>query len=98
MDIKITKPTPTDLEVLQERNEDSVDSGKVDGDNSGEIDHIAVKQVLEIDRDDSSYDEDVQRLVRWAKAQSDSDDPTELKWVIRDLRMRLGTPPIWRLH
>lgn len=90
--IDITPPTKTDVEKLQEANEESVPQQVLDGDNEGEISHIAVKQVLDIERDNDDYDDDVNILVKWAKSQADSDDPVALKWAIRDLRMRLGTP------
>lgn len=93
MDIKITtKPTSTEAAKIQEQNEKSLPQQTVDGDNFGEINHIAVKQVLDIGRDDNSYDSDINILVNWAKSQTDSDDPMELKWIVRDLQMRLGTP------
>lgn len=91
-DIIITKPTPTDVEVLQAKNDESLPQQVVEGGNEGEIDYIAVKQVLEIDRDSTEYDKDISTLVEWAKLQTGNSDPMEMKWAIRDLRMRLGTP------
>lgn len=94
MDIKIvgTPPDKTDLEKIQEENDRAMPQQVVESAEPGVIENIAVKQVLEIDRDDTNYDGDVKTLVKWAKEQTGSDDPTELKWAIRDLRMRLGTP------
>lgn len=88
----MTPPDKTDLEKIQEANDKSMPQQVVDGANEGEIDHIAAKQVLDIGRDDTSYDEDVNILVKWAKSQPDVETPQEIKWAIRDLRMRLGTP------
>jgi len=95
MDIKIVDHTPrtkTDLEKVQESNDNSMPQQTVEGVEPGMIDGIAVRQVLEIDRDSKDYDDDIKILVDWAKTQVDGDDPVKLKWAIRDLRMRLGTP------
>lgn len=95
MDIKVVGMTPadkTDLEKIQEKNDESLPQKVVDGVEPGLINDIAVKQVLEIDRNDKTYDDDVKTLVKWAKQQTGGDDPKELKWAIRDLRMRVGTP------
>lgn len=88
MEIKIIKPDPTEVEEL-ERDYSSPNS--VDGDNDGEINQIAARQVLEIDRDNTDYDDEIDILVRWAKANG-AEDYQDIKWAIRDLRMRLGTP------
>jgi hypothetical protein len=95
MDIKVvgmTPPDKTDMEKIQEENERSLPQQILDGAEPGIIENIAVKQVLEIERNNTDYDDDVKTLVKWAKEQTGSDDPQELKWAIRDLRMRLGTP------
>lgn len=92
MDIKIIKATPTDVEKIEAKNEESLTKQVVEGGNEGEIANIAVKQALDIERDNTDYDDDLDILVKWAKSQTDGDDPTDLKWAIRDLRMRLGTP------
>lgn len=92
MDIKITQPSKTDVEIIEERNNESIPQQVIDGGNEGEINEIAVKQVLELDRDDTDYDDEIETLIKWAKRQVDDDDPQSLKWAIRDLRMRLGTP------
>jgi len=88
MEIKIIKPDGTEVEQLEREYNDP---GTVTGDNDGEIDHIATKQVLDLDRDDNSYDDDISILVKWAKSNG-AKEPLDIKWAIRDLRMRLGTP------
>lgn len=94
MDIKIvgTPPDKTDLEKIQAKNDESLPQQVMEGTEPGIISTIAVKQVLEIDRDSTDYDNELSILVDWAREQTGSDDPTELKWAIRDLRMRIGTP------
>lgn len=88
----MTPPDKTDMEKIQEKNDESLPQKVLESSEPGEIANIAVRQVLEIKNDSKDYDEDVNTLVKWAKTQVDSDDPTEIKWAIRDLRMRLGTP------
>lgn len=88
MEIKIIKPDSTDVEEIETEHNNSEG---LEGDNAGEISKIAVKQVLDIERDDSDYDDDVSTLVKWAKMKA-GDDPMDMKWAIRDLQMRLGTP------
>lgn len=90
----MTPPDKTDMEKIQEKNDESLPQKVLESSEPGEIANIAVRQVLEIKNDSKDYDEDVNTLVKWAKTQVDSDDPTEIKWAIRDLRMRLGTPTL----
>jgi len=92
MNITITKPSLTDTEILQAKNEASLPQQVVDSGNEGEIAHIAVKQVLDIERDSTDYDDEIGILVDWAREQTGGDDPMDLKWAVRDLRMRIGTP------
>lgn len=94
MDIKIVGATPTDVEKIEAANEESLPQQVLDGATPDMINDIVVKQVLEIGRDDAEYDDEVKILVEWAKGQIDGDDPMDLKWAVRDLRMRLGTPTL----
>lgn len=94
MDIKIINDKPLNQEEVQEIVEESLEdeeTGKVTDGNEGEIHQIAVKQVLDVGRDDASYDDEVKTLVKWAREKV-GDDPLDIKWAIRDLQMRLGTP------
>ncbi len=86
MDIKIIGASPTDTEVLEEKQEQ-----KLEGGNDGEINTIAIRQVLDV-TDSAEYEGEIKTLIEWAKATTGSSDHTELKWAIRDLQMRLGTP------
>ena len=88
MDIKIVQADGTELEELTREHKEP---GKIEGDTEGQIDQIAVKQVLELERDDNEYEGEIQTLIDWAKANG-AEDYTDIKWAIRDLRMRLGTP------
>jgi hypothetical protein len=57
------------------------------------IDEIAVAQVLNLDeREREQYNEEIHTLIAWAKTQNKYDNPMELKWIIRELMTKLGTP------
>lgn len=91
MEIKIVDKT--DVQKIEERNEQALPQQVVDGGNEGEINQIAIKHVLEIEHGNVGYDNEIDTLVRWAKTKvDDPGDYTALKWAVRDLRMRLGTP------
>lgn len=86
------KPSLTDVEILEEKQEEVAPS-HLDGSVPGEINTIAVKQVLEIeDSDMSRYEGDIKTLIDWAKTTTGSDDYADLKWAIRDLQLKIGTP------
>lgn len=87
MNIRVITPDLTDVEKLER--EYSEPPSSVEGDNAGEINSIAVRQVLDVDA--GEYDDEVNTLVKWAQSKG-KQDPLEIKWAIRDLRMRLGTP------
>jgi hypothetical protein len=92
MDITIVKPTPTDTEVLEESQKE--DYSTLEGANDGEINTIAAYQVLDIEQDDRSrYSKEINTLVEWAKQTTGSDEHEKLQWAIRDLKMKLSTPP-----
>lgn len=85
MEIKIIGQDTTEVEQLEQR-----DVSPVEGANDGEINQIAVRQVLEIEK--GEYQDELETILEWAKSQTKSDEYTDLKWAIRDLSMRLGTP------
>lgn len=93
MDIKIVEATPTDVEKLEAKIEESIEQKTLEGSMGDEISTIAIHQVLELEgAEQTQYKESVQTLLEWAKETADSDDPTALKWAIRDLQMRVSTP------
>ena len=61
----------------------------------GFMDEMAVSQVvgLENDSDRAKYKEEIQNLIKWAKLEG-YDSPQQLKWMVRQLQDRLGTPPL----
>jgi len=86
MDIKIVKADLTEVEQIEREYNSPIG---IDGGTPGEIDSIAVKQVLDLR--DGEYNEEVKTLVEWAK-ENGATDPMDIKWAVRDLRMRIGTP------
>lgn len=63
------------------------------------IEERAVGQMLGFENDLDINMDDVNIVLKWAKTQTDNHDPMNLKWVIRDLKTKLATPPLgesWR--
>lgn len=61
----------------------------------GYMDTMAVAQQLGLEKQSeiSRYQDDIQNIVNWAKLEG-YENSTELKWMIRALQYRLGTPPL----
>lgn len=61
----------------------------------GFLDEQAVAQVtgLENDSDKSAHKDDIKAIIKWAKLEG-YDTHEGLKWMIRKLQDRLGTPPL----
>lgn len=97
MEIKIVnqKSTPTEIERLQAKEKAELPQQTIEGAEPDAIRSIAIKQVLEIEGNKPEYEKEVKILVNWAKGQVDGDDSDyfKLRWAVRDLKMRLGTPP-----
>lgn len=87
MDIKIIEASPTETETLEKRD---AEVQKLEGANDGEINQIAVKQVLEVEG--SEYDSEIKTLIEWAKEKTGSSEYADLKWAIRELSLKIGTP------
>lgn len=70
-------------------------SAQVEGDVMGQIERRSVGQVLGIenDHDYGRYDAELGTLLAYAKSQTTDHSPQSLKWVIRSLEMKLGSPP-----
>lgn len=98
MDIKIvgqTEPTKTELQELQDKINEDIPQQVLDSAEPGIINQTAIKQALEIEKDKNVYEREVNTLMNWVKTQLSEEeikDPVKIKWAIRDLRMRLGTP------
>lgn len=61
----------------------------------GYMDQLAASQVLglENDSDRAQYKDELQKIIEWAKLEG-YETPESLKWTIRKLQDRLGTPPL----
>ncbi len=82
---EIIKPSKTDVEKLEEKENATLE----DGDGT-KIESIAIAQTLDIEGSD--YENEIETLIEWAKQKTGSEDYMELKWAVRDLRLKLGTP------
>ena len=54
---------------------------------------IADAMGLESSIDKSKYSDKVQTLMEYVKSQTKDFSPENIKWVIRNLELKLGTPP-----
>lgn len=99
MKIKIVEdntmePSLTDVQKIEESNKASLPQQVIESGDPGLISSTAIKQVLEIEKDLPAYEDEINILVKWAKSQVEGEDTdyTKLKWAVRDLKMRIGTP------
>lgn len=87
---------PNNNEEIEKNIDTSIEKEQstVDGAMPDEINTIAVHQMLEINDDEKKhlYENDVKTLIEWAKTKTQSSDPFELKWAIRDLQLKVSTP------
>lgn len=67
----------------------------LNGFSEGEADKVAVAQLmgLETDSDKLQYSDQIDDIIAWAK-QEGYKDTSELKWIVRSLQDRLGSPPL----
>lgn len=84
-EVKPVEASKTDTEMLEEKENAMVEDG-----NGTRIESIAVAQTLEIEGSD--YENEINTLIEWAKQKTGSEDYMDLKWAVRDLRLKLGTP------
>ena len=90
MEIKIVDPVGN--EISEPRSNEHHQPGSIGGE-VGEIERIAIAQVLDMDLKDISKNQNkIDDLIDWAKAHSKSNDPMHLKWAIKNLEAKLGTP------
>jgi hypothetical protein len=91
MDIKVID-TLNNKEVPKE---ESFDHHVLDGNVSQEMQEKAIGQVvgLEYPSSLSKYSDSLRTLLEYAKTQTEDHSPESLKWVVRSLEMKLGSPP-----
>lgn len=61
-----------------------------------ELQEKAIFQVVGLDdsNEQSAYRHKAQTLLEYAKSQTEDHSPENLKWIIRSLELKLGTPPL----
>lgn len=61
-----------------------------------ELQEKAIHQVMGFERESDAhlYKHDIQILLDYAKSQTKDHSPENLKWIIRSLELKLGTPPL----
>jgi hypothetical protein len=66
------------------------------GDVSGDLELKAIGQVMGLERDSEigQNQSKLQTLLDYAKTQTEDHSLENLKWVIRSLELKLGTPPL----
>ena len=91
MDIKIVDTSGN--EASDPRSNESHTPDSISMRDTGEIDRIMVAQVLDMDLKEMGKSKNkIDTLMAWARAEADSDNPMHLKWVIKNLEARLGSP------
>ena len=84
-----------DLEQPEQKPQEIASSPITDILEDGTLDALAVSQVMGLEKDSerSQYKDEIQTLIKWAR-QEGYKDFTELKWKLRALQTKLGTPPL----
>lgn len=93
-DIKIVNENG---EVKQPEKQEPMESQyAVDSDIVPELQQRMIGQVLGLEKDIEfdKYSDKLSLLVSYAKSQTTDHSPESLKWAIRSLEMKLGSPPI----
>lgn len=91
MDIKVVdaeKQTPDKIDVQ--------DPEQITGNVTEDLQKSSIHQVMGLDNDQDKhlYSQDVETLLKYAKSQTKDHSPQNLKWIIRSLELKLGTPPL----
>jgi hypothetical protein len=92
MDIRIVTP---EGKPVEEKESVQVDPTTIEGSQPDELYQREVGRVmgLENESDFDKYQPNLKTLVDYAKSQSTDHSPENLKWIIRSLNAKLGTPP-----
>jgi hypothetical protein len=90
MDIKIITPDGKPVEEVPVKSPDPIVGSQPD-----ELNQHEIGKVLGIENESefNKYQPNLKTLVDYAKTQTTDHSPENLKWVIRSLEVRLGTPP-----
>lgn len=89
MDIKIVGETSSPVPVV-------TSISPSEGGTVQDMEYKALGQVLGLETSSSlqKYSGDLKTLVEYAKHNTEDHTPQGLKWAIRSLELRLGTPPL----
>ena len=93
MEIKIIE---AGKEVKPEAPKEITPSNGLVGDVSGDLELKAMAQVMGLERDSEigQNQSKLRTLLDYAKSQTEDHSPENLKWIIRSLELKLGTPPL----
>lgn len=91
MDIKIVgeEPVKSETQVIEP-------VSKLSAPALPELQEKAIHQVMGFEKESEThlYKHDIQILLDYAKSQTKDHSPENLKWIIRSLELKLGTPPL----
>lgn len=90
MDIKIVDTEVKTPDKIETQEPEQLSSPVAEG-----LQQAAIQQVMDIeDSEKHKYTRDLEILLDYAKSQTKDHSPQNLKWVIRSLELKLGTPPL----
>jgi len=81
------------ISTKEERTTPDVPDETLDDTASKEIELNAISDALDLDIKDTNYTDEVRWLLEYAKDQTEDKSVEGLKWAIRELETKLGTPP-----
>ena len=58
------------------------------------IPHVFSMMGVDNDGDKSKYDLKAKDILQWAKSQTEDHSPENLKWIIRDMEFKIGSPGV----
>lgn len=93
MDIKIVNESGENVEKSVENEVKTPD--KMEVVNPYAIEEMSIHQILELDgdADKQKYSPEIKTLYNWVKTQTKDLSPENIKWTVRELQLKLGTPP-----
>lgn len=82
-------------EILPDKVEAPMESKSVEGDVMTPILERAIGNVLGLEKDSEFglHKDKIDTLLNYAKSQTKDHSPENLKWIIRSLELKLGSPP-----
>lgn len=92
MDIKIVGE---DDKIEKSEKLDVNSHKEIEGPIQDQLSQRAVTQVLGLDENgqEGRFKKEIETLVEYAKSRTEDYSPENLKWIIRQLELKVGTPP-----